>query len=171
MSDLQARFESFGREFLTWLLYQAERGSGRIELDGVGPVGVAFARRLVLDAGGVAPDHATISADAPGDAEEARTSLRLGKQVASARLLIEVGERAFELSLQASTFVFTGVKLPTVTETGEHERLAERLLLLEELEAIIDGFYVQFARLRLDDAAWAEVRQAMHRWATRAQDA
>ncbi len=170
MSDRVDRFEARSREFLTWLWFESERGLGSIELDGVGKVGVAFTRRLTLDATGGSPDGNTVSADAPGEAEEARTSLRLGKQVANARLLLDLGERHFELSVNASTFVMTGVKLPTLLQTGEQERLAERMMLIEEVESIFDGLFLQFARRRMDAAAWGEVRSAMHQWATRPVD-
>lgn len=171
MSDVQGRFAMLGREFLTWLWFASERGHGRMVLPEVGELTVALTRRLVLDAPGVAPDGNTIAADAPGEAEEARTSLRLGKQVASTRLLLDLGERHYELSIVAETFVCSGVKLPTVLQTGEAERLAERMQLLEELERLLDGLYVTFARTRLDADAWAAEREAMHRWATRRSEA
>lgn len=171
MSDRVDRFEARSREFLTWLWFESERGHGSIELDGVGKVGVAFTRRLTLDASGGTVDGAIVSGDAPGEAEEARTSLRLGKQVASARLLLELGERHFELSVSASTFMMTGVKLPTLLQTGEQERLSERMMLIEEVESLFDGLFVKFARCRLDDTLWGETRAAMYDWATRAIEA
>ena len=85
-------------------------------------------------------------------------------------MLLDLGERHFELSVNASTFVITGVKLPTLLQTGEQERLAERMMLIEEVESLFDGLFLQFARRRLDYAAWGEVRGTMHDWATRAVD-
>ncbi len=164
MSDAHERFAALGREFLTWLWFESERNHGRVNLDGVGPIGVELTRRLALETGGAAGENSTVSADTPTVVEEARVALRTGKKVASTRLLLEVGERQFELAIHGESFVFSGVKLPTLLTAAEDERLAERFALIEELEAIVDGLYVQFARLRLDPDAWPETRAAMARW-------
>lgn len=164
MSDLHERFAALGREFLTWLWFESERNGGQVLLDGVGPIGIELTRRLALETGGAAGENSTVSADAPTEVEEARVALRTGKKVSSTRLLVEVGERQFELSIHGESFVFSGVKLPTLlTDVGD-ERLAERLQLIEELEAIVDGLYVQFARTRLDADNWPKTRAAMARW-------
>ena len=152
------------REYLTWLWFEAQRGGGRVHLDGVGSVRVDFSKRLSLLAPGVASETTAVAADLPALANEARVALQTGKKVASTTLLLDVGERHFEVAIEAETFMFRGVKLPTVLNPGDSEHLDERLALLDELEAVVDGLYVAFARQRLDKDTWPAVREAMHRW-------
>ena len=161
MSDAAERFSALSREFLTWMWFESERNNGRVDLEDVSAVGVEFAHRLTLESPGAAREGHTVSADAPSEAEEARVALRTGKKVASSRLLLHVGERQFELSISAETFVFSGVKLPTLLTAGDDDRLSERLALIEELEALLDGLYLQYARLRLDETRWRSTRAAI----------
>ena len=46
------RFSFLGREFLTWLWFETERTSGKIETATFGPVGVEFGQSLKLETGG-----------------------------------------------------------------------------------------------------------------------
>ena len=158
------------REFLTWLWYEAARGSGIVHLDGVGPVRVDFARQLRLESPGEGGEATAVNADLPTLADEARVALQTGKKVASTTLLLDVGERHFQVAINAEAFTFSGVKLPTVLGTGDGEQLDERLALLDQLEGIVDGLYVSYARLRLDPAQWPQVRGDMHRWVARSGD-
>jgi len=155
------------REFLTWVWFEAQRGGGGVHLDGVGRVRLDFTRRLRLESPGGAAEATAVAAELPTLADEARVALQTGKKVASTTLLLDVEERHFEVAIEAETFTFRGVKLPTVLGTSDGERLDERLALLDELEAVVDGLYVAFARQRLDRQAWPEVRAAMHRWVAR----
>ncbi len=152
------------REYLTWLWFEAQRGGGSVHLAGFGDVRIDFARRLNLLAPGVASETTAVAADLPTLANEARVALQTGKKVASTTLLLDVNERHFEVTIEAETFIFRGVKLPSVLGNDDSEQLDERLALLDELEAVIDGLYVAFARQRLDKDNWPKVREAMHRW-------
>ncbi len=163
-NDNADRTSWLGREFLTWLWFESERNSTHIELENIGAVAVDFGQSLVLEAPGLGADGNTVKSDAPTQAEEARTALRTGKKVAKTRILVDHGEQHYEVSFSAETFTFGAAKLPTVLTSVDDERLDERLALFDRLEAILDGLYVKFVRLRMDDEAWAEVRAAMYRW-------
>ncbi len=155
-----------GREFLTWLWYAAESNADVVDVDGVGFVRVLFAQRMLLTSLGPAQENSSIASDSPALTDEARAALKTGKKVAKATLLLDLDERHFEVTVDAATFALSGVKLPTVISDHEEERLAERLSLLDELESVLDGLYLQFARLRLDEPAWYQTRVAMHAWVT-----
>lgn len=158
------RFAFLGREFLTWLWYEAERGGGTVQLESLGPVRVDFGQRLVLESGGNVREDSTVKAEAPSLAEEARTALRVGKKVSRARLLLDVGERHFELGIDAESLTLSGVKLPTLLASEDAQRLEERLHLVEEVENLIDELYMAFIRLRKDAQTWAPVREALRAW-------
>ncbi len=153
-----------GGEFLTWLWYESERAGGHIELEDIGNIAISFAHSLVLEAPGLGAEGNTVRSETPSLAEEARTALKTGKKVAKTRILIDHGEQHYEVTFAADDFTFGAAKLPTVLTDGDEERLLERLGLLDRLEAMIDGLYVRFVRLRLDTDKWLEVRAAMHAW-------
>ena len=155
-----------GREFLTWLWFESERNSTHVELENFGAISINFGQSLVLEASGLGADGNTVKSDAPTQAEEARTALRTGKKVAKTRILIDHGEQHYEVSFSAETFTFGSVKLPTVLTSVDDERLGERLALFNRVEAIFDGLFVKFVRLRMDSDVWPEVRAAMYRWVT-----
>lgn len=166
MSEAQSteRFSFLGREFLTWLWFEGERRNGRVATETFGDVGVDFGQRLVLESGGDIREGSTVQAEAPTMTEEARTALRTGKKVRRAKILLDVGERHYELSLDAETLTFTGVKLPAVLGGDDPQKVDERLRLLDELESLVDELYLTFIKLRKDPVAWNEVSHAMRQW-------
>lgn len=164
MDTAKDRFSFLGREFLTWLWFEAERNGGKVAAGELGEIGVTFGQRLSLETGGGVREGSTVQSDAPAEAEEARTALRTGKKVARARLFLEVGERQYQVGLDAETLTFGNAKLPVLLGKGEANALDERLALLDELEAVMDALFVGFVRLRKDDAGWAPVRDEMRQW-------
>ncbi len=164
MDTSKERFAYLGREFLTWLWFEAEHNGGKVEGGELGPIGVTFGQRLTLETGGNVREGSTVQADAPAEAEEARTALRVGKKVARARLFLDVGERQYQVSLDAETLTFANAKLPVLLGKGESHAIDERLALLDELEAVIDQLFVGFVNLRKSEASWAPVREAMRQW-------
>lgn len=161
--DLQ-RFTFLGREFLTWLWFEAERSQGLVKTEQFGAVTVEFGQRLVLESGGNVREGSTVQAEAPSQTEEARTALRTGKKVARARLTLTSGERQYTLGIDAETLVFSSVKLPTILAGEDAQRLEERLRLLDEVEAIVDELYMTFIRIRKDAETWGPVREAIRSW-------
>ena len=151
-------------EFLTWLWFEGERTGGVVQADGVGAVSVGFVRKLVLESPGVIVEGHTVSADMPTLADEARTALKTGKKVALASLVLDVEDRHFEATVHAETMTLRSVKLPVVLTAEDVEQLDERLVLLDELEMIVDGLYLTYARLRLNSERWLETRAAMTAW-------
>lgn len=158
------RFSFLGREFLTWLWFEAERNGGGVDTPTFGRVGVDFGQRLTLETGGNIKEGSTVQADAPSEAEEARTALRTGKKVARARLMLDIGERQYQVGLDAETLTFAAAKLPSVLGSKDESAVDERLRLLDELEAIVDELYVGFVRLRMAEPTWAPIRESMRAW-------
>ena len=158
------RFSFLGREFLTWLWFESERNNGAVAAGESGEVRIEFAQKLSLETGGNVREGSTVSAEAPAQAEEARTALRVGKKVARARLVLGVGDREFQLGLDAETLAVSNAKLPTQLGVRDAEGQDERLQLLDELEAVVDNLYLSFVQLRRDEQAWAPVREAMRAW-------
>ncbi len=153
-----------GREFLTWLWFESERSGGTVNSEQFGAVRVDFGQRLSLQSTSGAREGSTVKAEAPGETEEARSALRTGKQVTTARLFVATADREFWLSIDADTFTFSGVKLPSVLGGKDDNKVDERLLLLDELEGVVDELYMIFIKLRADPQAWPDIREGIHQW-------
>lgn len=159
-----------GREFLTWLWYASEQGDGRVTLRDDRQVVVALTQRMVLQSETGEVEGHTVKSSAPGLAEEARTALRVGKTVTAARLLLGVGDRAFEVGFDAASFALSGAKLPSVMSTQEAARIDDRLELLAELEGLLDGLFITFLSIRRDEAAWLAEHGKIAAWMARTGD-
>jgi len=164
MSDNRERFAFLGREFLTWLWFESETHNGIVQCDGIGQIGIEFGQKLVLETGGNIREGSSVQAEAPALAEEARVALRVGKKVSRARLTLAIGDKSFQVGIDAETFTLSGAKLPTLMAGEDAQRMEERLHLLDELENILDSLYVAFVRLRMDAQSWTPLAESMRAW-------
>ena len=159
---------SLGSEFLTWLWWRRERDDGT-----VGDCSIEFMKSLALERfAGLMTEKCTVSSEAEPTEEEARTALRMGKQVAKARLCLSTAENVFEVAV-AADLSLSSIKLPQVAppddDTGEAAGeqaalLVDRLALLRECESAIAGLFGLFLVIRCDPAAWGAERKLLHKW-------
>ncbi len=164
--DCVEKTRFLGKEFLTWLWFRAERQQGLFELDGIEPFELFFDDRLVLD---VAVDHVrevnAIRSENPTDAAEAKVALQTGKKVTEVRLHIYRDEQEWKCAISAEELALSGVRVPGVLSKEDDEVVLERMMLLDELEAMLDGLWQQFLRIRLDPEAWPTELAALRSWA------
>ena len=136
-----------GREFLTWLLWQSESSESILELEKE-PLTVVFIDRLMvralvgkvteISAKGMAAPYALL----------VKQVMAGGLLVQQARLQLTLGERVFQLTLDAENLDVRGGKLPTLVAEEESERVDERLYLTELLSSAIDALVQKFVALR-----------------------
>ncbi|MBS2033229.1 MAG: hypothetical protein JST54_35475, partial [Deltaproteobacteria bacterium] len=141
-----------GREFLTWLLWRSESSESLLELEGE-PLTVLFIDRLMVRA--LAGEVTEISAKgmAAPYALLVKQVMAGGLLVQQARLELTLGERTFQLTLDAENLDVRGAKLPTLIAEEETERIDERLYLTELLSSAIDALVRKFVALRTS-AEW-----------------
>jgi len=163
IEDLPGIIESkrfLGREFLTWLVFQAEEEGGRFELP-EGPIEVHLGDRLVL-AGGQ-DEGARLTLVGAGDMRaEIGAGLRRGKLVDRARLTFRRGERQWELTMDGGVLEHGAVRCPPLGDRdfGAHDDpraafendLFLRLADVEEILDVIDALFAEFCRIRATDA-------------------
>jgi hypothetical protein len=160
-----------GREFMTWLLWRVDRGEATFT-DDEGELTVAFAGRARL--GGVAGDvtDAVLKGRAPAHGVEARAAIGAGRTLREAELRVTRGDREYRFTLVAETLDLKAVKLPSRLRRPdadrnhgpEDERLAERMLLLEQLEKSIKTMYMDFVRERSRPVWGRSVVPALRAW-------
>jgi hypothetical protein len=152
-----------GREFLTWLLWRADRGEGSFT-DENGEFSVDFGGRVRLAGAGSDVTDAVLRGRSPAHSVEARAGLGAGRTLREAELRLARGEREFRFTLLAETLDMRSVKLPARLKDEGDDRLAERMTLLEELEKAIEVMYLDFVKERTRPVWDRTIVPALRTW-------
>jgi hypothetical protein len=137
----QGRF--LGEEFLLWLWMRSmtEGGASGEDGDGSGCF-VDDAIQLVSERGEV--KEISLRKGNPSESREAFEALSRGMRPAKVKLRILSGDLEWVFTLNAATLDMGTLKLPPSTGKAPHERLHDRIFLLEEgaghLERRLKGF-------------------------------
>lgn len=124
----------FGRQWLTWLHSRSE--DEKSVLPGTS---VTFVDKITLRAtDGEAREVVASNGVAAPYAAVVKGALTKGMLVHSARIEISHGERHYAVTLDAEHLDFRAGRLPALMTEEDDDRLSERLMLVEELSAVID---------------------------------
>lgn len=145
-----------GSEYLMWLWYKAECFDGLFDVPNHDRIELAFDDRLTLEAYLAETERNMFRGGAPAYSPEAKTALREGKRVQSAKLRIVKEGREWTFKIKAESLDLTSVKIPSLLSKEEEEQFYERMYLVEELEEILEALYSEFLSIRLS-TAWHEV--------------
>ncbi len=151
-----------GREFLTWLLWRAERGEATFGEEDA--FSFAFGGRARLQGLQGDVNDAVLKGPSPAMSIEARGGIGAGRTVREAELRLSRGEREWRFTLMADTFDLRGVKLPALLTEEEDDRFLERISLLEELDGLIKDAFAEFLRDRLRPVWTRSVIPALRDW-------
>jgi len=155
----QGRF--LGEEFLLWLWMRSmtEGGASGEEGDGSGCF-VDDAIQLTSERGEV--KEISLRKGNPSESREAFEALSRGMRPSKLKLRILSGDLEWVFTLNAATLDMGTLKLPPSTGKAPHERLHDRLFLLEEgaghLERRLKGF------LRLRSEAADDLQESLRAW-------
>ena len=138
-----------GKEFLLWLWWMSEKSYGAVEVDAIGPVEFWIDDRIQFRTEGDQPQVSDLKGGQPTATAEARSALIAGKTVETATIGVRVGEREYTFALKGETLELAGLKVPGEVKDGLDERIYERMFLLDEIVAILDGLFFVFAEERL----------------------
>lgn len=142
----------FGREFLTWLIYQADDdgGGGHFkDEDGGGSFRVHIGERVTLRALGEGAGEIAQKGGAPAQTAELRYAVAGGLTVREADLVLTRGDQVFQAAVSAELFDLRRVKLPALLSEDDVSRAEERLQLLDDLIGMLRTAYRTFLRARL----------------------
>jgi hypothetical protein len=160
-----------GREFLTWLVYHVEENGGAFAGDAVGDDGgdftIGFGERLKCQSLGSEISEAVFKGGSPGDALDTRYAIAGGLSVREAELVLVRGEKTFSFALTSDSFDLRRVNLPDlINDSDDHaeDMAAERLTLLDELDACLRSAFAHFLGLRLS-SGWSKKHiPALREW-------
>jgi hypothetical protein len=159
---------TIGREFLPWLWFKSDESNGAVAIAGLGDVGVAFTRRMVLKSGEGNFLQSVVCQGLHTDLQEGKAALRQGKRIREARIILERDSQKWEFTIKADRFSFQSLKLP---ETGRDDddsndpsgRILERIYLVELAVETMDRLFNLFLDIRLS-RDWAGELSRMAAW-------
>lgn len=152
-----------GHEFLTWLWYRCEVDGGVFELP-EGEVSLLLNDYVALIAQDGEGEQSILKKGSAHRSAEARTALREGKLVASARLEVARGERSFTVTLDGASLDLRAARYPKPDEENAQDREVERMGAIEELSEIVEGLYGLFLAARTRPTWGREEVPAMEAW-------
>ena len=157
----QGRF--LGEEFLLWLWMRSmtEGGASGEDGDGSGCF-VDDAIQLASERGEV--KEISLRKGNPAESREAFEALARGMRPAKMKLRILSGDLEWVFTLNAATLDMGTLKLPPSTGKAPHERLHDRLFLLEEGANHLERRLRRFLRERAGDAE--AMQEALRGWVT-----
>jgi recombination associated protein RdgC len=155
----QGRF--LGEEFLLWLWMRSmtEGGASGEDGDDSGCF-VDDAIQLVSERGEV--KEISLRKGNPSESREAFEALSRGMRPAKVKLRILSGDLEWVFTLNASTLDMGTLKLPPSTGKAPHERLHDRIFLLEEGAGHLERRLKRFLRARSQDPEGLQA--AMRAW-------
>ncbi len=162
-SELMRGTTWLGRELLTWLLWRSESTDAVTRFNDA-ELSILFVNRISLR--GLHGELTELSAKgtlAPYS-EEVRHALERGLLVHSARLRLTVGERTWEVTLDAEHLDLRAARLPELLTEEEDDRLTERLDLADQLSEMVDALVKAFMAVRSSPAWGTQEIPEMKRW-------
>ncbi len=153
-----------GRDFLTWLLYYAEK-TGKITI-GNNEFDIMIEAPLLLTGDGEAhgSQEATIkNGDSPLRSAEVKAALSVGKKLRKAKIALTRDDNSvWSGTFDADNFAFGSFKLPESEEMHPDEVFADRIRALGDFrEAWIEYFKI-FAKAMLEE--FDNTQDALRQW-------
>ena len=165
-----------GRDFLTWLWYEAEVNGGRCSVGELGdfvvgiegPLTLAYSPGKTKDPDLAGSGESVVKRGNPMVSGEAKAALSSGKKLRKARVTFareganaEVDKWSF--TFDADTFTFGSVKLPTGEEMEREAAFEERVTNLNILRTVFSAYFKKFAAAVMNGKNIA-TEKAMRRW-------
>lgn len=158
-----------GREFLTWLLWRSESTEPLCQHEGE-PVSVIFSDRMILK--GIKGEVTEVSLKGKQSpySSECKYGLSQGLLVHTARLVLTVGERAWEATIDAENLDIRSGKIPQLLTEEDDDRRTERIDLTERLSDMIDALVGVFLEIRTRPTWRKQIVPQMQSWMREDED-
>lgn len=165
-----------GRDFLTWLWYDAEVNGGRCSVGELGdfvvglegPLTLAYSPGKAKDPELAGSGESVVKRGNPMASGEAKAALSSGKKLRKARVTFaregvdaEVDKWVF--TFDADTFTFGSVKLPEGEEMERESAFEERVANLHILHTVFNAYFKKFAAAVMNGKNIA-TEKAMRQW-------
>jgi len=152
-----------GHDFLTWLWFYSEARGGMLAVDG-DEYGVMIEGPITFFLEGDGAHITLLRKGSPLVSTEAKTALLSGKKLTSAKLTIARGQEQWQTTVDASEFVFRGLKIPKSEELDSISWFQQRMISLRRFQSAFLAFYEKFLSERINAEAWSATQKDIHKW-------
>ncbi len=163
-SALPLADEFIGREYLTWLWYALEKSGGEFELQDGTSIWFGIEDFLSFASGEKEGQRSILRNGAPSTSAEAVTALKAGRMLDKIRLTLSDGEDEWQFLLCADGVLPSSIKMPKGEERQPLGRCRERCESLSRLCRYLDGVFMSFLSVRLDEKQWKKERNGLVSW-------
>jgi hypothetical protein len=153
-----------GQDFLTWLWFYSEARGGIFKLPSGGDFAIMIEGPLTFVLEGNGAHETVLRRGSPAISAEAKIALLSGKKLRKARILLARGQDTWQVSLDADSFTFRGLKLPEGEKLEPVSRFQERMTSLNTFTTAFLEIFDRFMKERTDEKAWEKTRGDIHRW-------
>ena len=151
-------------EMYLWLWWASEQQGARFEVPRLGTVHVWIDDRLAFRRADDTKITAVMTGENPAASLEARAALTGGKVLQELRVGIRRDDREFSVTLKGPAIYLGGLKVPQVLAEDAGEAVIDRMFLVGEVQAVIDGLVQAFAKLRSSPAWEEDVEPSIRAW-------
>jgi hypothetical protein len=155
-----------GRDFLTWLWFQAESGRGTVPLPGIGGLGVLLEGPLTFMHEGSGAHVTVLRNGEPMGSAEAKTCLLSGKKLKQCKLTFGLGDELWKCTFDADGFICRGLSVPE--ESGNLDpmsRFQSRIAQIDRFRDMLLALYDRFLEERIDKSGWTGAKKKIREWA------
>jgi hypothetical protein len=147
-----------GTEFATWLWYRAETNANAVALADGSRCEIAFEKDIVLTSESGQARATALKGENP------TMSLGAGKKVKRARIGVTYQDTTLELTLNAETLDWGGLRLNVPNGLPMDEGIPVRLRALDAFSELFDRLFETFLDIRLDPKGWDEELGLIREW-------
>ena len=165
LSDASGATGLLGENFLTWLWQFEEEREGVLPSTKLGDFSLMVDGPLTFVAEGSGAFESSLRKGMPTISAEARSAMLVGKKLRSAKLILarEKGEE-WSCTLDASQFIFRGLKLPEGEALDPEEVFEERMANLDIFRQVIFELFHLYLKTMTNDAKRLEYQKKAKQW-------
>ncbi len=152
-----------GHDFLTWLWFYSEARGGTLTVDG-DQYGVMIEGPLTFFLEGDGAHVTLLRKGSPLVSTEAKTALMSGKKLTSAKITMGRSAEQWTATVDASEFIFRGLKIPKSEELDAISWFQQRMISLRRFQKAFLTFYEKFLSERTNPEVWVETQKDIHKW-------
>ncbi len=154
-----------GENFLTWLWYFMEDHNGMIPPTKLGDFGLLIDGPLTFVAEGNGAFESSLRKGTPTNSAEARSAMMVGKKLRSAKLVMARGKgEEWSCSIDASQFVFKGLRLPEGDAMDAEDIFNERMANLDIFRQVIFELFHLYLTIASNPEKRADYQKKAKEW-------
>ncbi|MGL4854044.1 MAG: recombination-associated protein RdgC [Lentisphaeria bacterium] len=165
LNDEYACHGTIGQDFLTWLLYIAEKENMFAAENSDSMYGIAIDGPILMVAEGKGALESVIRKGLPTQSGELQTALDVGKKMKQAKIMIGAdADSSWTFTFDADTFAYRSLKLPQGDKLDPESYFQERMDSIATLDGLLKGLFKRFIQTLTTASARNELQKKIKSW-------